>query len=184
MFYFIVVIWILVNALLTSFIRVAYATVKDIVLKKRPWSDLFTPSFFFIYRHYLVVVVTGDEKRRFKERCGLVESRLRVLVNNLENNRYVKLAHVNCRAFGKGPQDDDVEFVKKWFVGIEFDQSFNSATSINNHAATIHSNESPNSFPKVNVDLSEVIRNFEHAIERGNSGENFGVYVTVKYLKK
>uniref|UniRef100_A0A5K3G7H7 PAP_RNA-bind domain-containing protein n=1 Tax=Mesocestoides corti TaxID=53468 RepID=A0A5K3G7H7_MESCO len=81
------------------------AVVKEILLRNSPWSDLFEPAFFFTYRHYIVVIVSGEEKRCFTERCGLVESRMRVLVRNAENNHCVKIAHVNCRAYGKRPED-------------------------------------------------------------------------------
>ncbi|VDD84476.1 unnamed protein product [Mesocestoides corti] len=98
-----------------------HAVVKEILLRKRPWSDLFEPAFFFTYRHFIVVIVSAVEKRCFMERCGLVESRLRVLVSNAENNCCVKIAHVNCRAIGKGPEDGtDAAFVKEWFIGMEF----------------------------------------------------------------
>lgn len=162
--------------------------VKEILLKKRPWSDLFEPAFFFTYRHYVVVIVTGEEKRPFMECCGLVESRLRILVSSAENNRYVKLAHVNCHSYGKGPLDGDVPFVKKWFIGMEFDRNPTSATSINHaNPATANSGNStdPTAPPaKLNIDLSDVINSFELAIDRGMSSEAANTSVTVKYAKR
>uniref|UniRef100_A0A5K3FGS5 polynucleotide adenylyltransferase n=2 Tax=Mesocestoides corti TaxID=53468 RepID=A0A5K3FGS5_MESCO len=169
-------------------IKQGLAVVKEILLRKRTWSDLFEPAFFFTYRHYVVVIVSGEEKRCFMERCGLVESRLRVLVSNAESNRYVKIAHVNCRAYGKGPQDGDAAFVKKWFIGMEFDRNPTSSTTLTNHTATAAvattAADSSAPPPKLNIDLSDVISSFEIAIERGMSAEDTRTSVTVKYAKR
>nr|VZH90243.1 unnamed protein product [Spirometra erinaceieuropaei] len=152
---------------------------KEILLRQRPWSDLFEPTFFFTYRHYVVVIVTGEEKRSFVELCGLVESRLRVLVGNFETNRYVKIAHVNCRSYGRGPQDS-TDLVKKWFIGMEFDRNANSMTSL----TTVHAPSNGGEKPKLNIDLSDNISSFEKSIERGISCDESTNTVTVKYAKK
>ena len=133
----------------------------------------------------MVVIVTGlQQKGVFKERCGLVESRLRILVASAENNRYVKLAHVNSHAFGKGPKDGDVAFVKKWFIGLQFETSPphpTSSTSINHTASA--NDVSSNS--KLNVDLSDVIMTFKAAINRGYiMDRSDSTDVDVRYAKK
>lgn len=175
------------------FIFTAFDVTRDIVLKKRPWSDLFKPSFFFTYRHYLCVIVSGNEKRPFKERCGLVESRLRVLVSNLESIRYVQLAHVNSHAYGRGPKDEKAEFIKKWFIGIVFGEDAGQSTTSVNHLATNHTNNNnnnsndtqPSDHHRVNVDLTKEVRSFELALERGTSSElTPNVVVTIKHLKR
>ncbi|VUZ46925.1 unnamed protein product [Hymenolepis diminuta] len=174
-------------------IKEAFDVTRDIVLKKRPWSDLFKPSFFFTYRHYLCVIVSGNEKRPFKERCGLVESRLRVLVSNLESIRYVQLAHVNSHAYGRGPKDEKAEFIKKWFIGIVFGEDAGQSTTSVNHLATNHTNNNnnnsndtqPSDHHRVNVDLTKEVRSFELALERGTSSElTPNVVVTIKHLKR
>ncbi|VDQ07938.1 unnamed protein product [Trichobilharzia regenti] len=154
------------------------------MMHKRSWSDLFEAAFFFQYRHYVVVIVVGNVKHTFIELCGLVESRLRVLVSNFELNRYVKMAHVNCRAYGKGPNDGDANFVRKWFIGMEFDRHTSSLTSTvhNNSSSNNNSNNSSTDKPTLNVDLSENISSFEKSIERGLSSEDLSV--SVKYVKK
>ncbi len=176
---------------LTLFSSSAHSLMKEIVLHKRPWSDLFEPAFFFTYRHYVVVIVTSEDKRGFMERCGLVESRLRVLVSNAEANRHVKLAHVNCRAYGKGPQDGDATLVKKWFIGMEFERNppTSTPTTLNNHAAAAAaaaaSGNDPNKAPpKLNIDLTDVIGSFEMAIDRGMTDSDPSTRVTVKYAKR
>ncbi|CAH8843602.1 unnamed protein product [Trichobilharzia szidati] len=159
--------------------------VRESMMHKRSWSDLFEAAFFFQYRHYVVVIVVGNIKHTFIELCGLVESRLRVLVSNFELNRYVKMAHVNCRAYGKGPNDGDANFVRKWFIGMEFDRHTSSLTSTvhnNNNNSNNNSNNSSTDKPTLNVDLSENISSFEKSIERGLSSEDLSV--SVKYVKK
>ena len=174
--------------LFSTFASLGLAVVKDILLRKRPWLDLFKPAFFFTYRHYLVVMVSGEEKMAFKECCGLVESRLRILVSSADNNAYVKLAHVNCHSYGKGPLDGDAAFVKKWFIGMEFDRnpissnSSASTTSMNHPTQSCLASAPP---PKLDIDLSGVVNTFESAIDRGMSVEAAqSTSVTVKYAKR
>lgn len=143
------------------------------MMHKRSWFDLFKPAFFFHYRHYVVVVVQGVSKHEFVELCGLVESRLRVLVANFETNRYVKMAHVNCSAYGQGQNDDDTTFVRKWFIGMEFDRNLHSLNSDHGNAGEK---------PTLNIDLSDNICSFEKSIERGLCSDSLSV--VVKYLKK
>ena len=114
----------------------------------------------------------------------MVESRLRILVASAENHDYVKLAHVNSHAFGKGPNDGDVAFVKKWFIGLEFVTNPphpTSSTSINHRASA--NDVSSNS--KLNVDLSDVIMTFKAAINRGYiMDRSDSTDVDVRYVKK
>lgn len=155
----------------------------DILVGKRPWSALFEPAFFFTYNHYIVVIVRGEEKRAFVERCGLVESRLRVLVRKAEENCHVKLAHVNCRAYGRGPIDgESVAHVKKWFIGIEF-ESNTSATITTTTKTTTVDTKTPFSF-KENFDLSGIISSFEYAIGRSPSTNDTNTKVLINYAKK
>ncbi|VDP91177.1 unnamed protein product [Echinostoma caproni] len=151
------------------------------MMHKQPWSQLFEAAFFFHYRHYVVVIVTGSVKHSFVELCGLVESRLRVLVSNFEMNRYVKIAHVNCRAYGKGSSDGDAELVRKWFIGMEFDRNPNSLTNL---TSVNHNQNAGTEKPTLNVDLSENISSFEKSIERGLTNDDPTNSVTVKYVKK
>lgn len=153
----------------------------DIVGGKRGWTGLFEPAFFFTYTHYIVVIVRAEEKRAFVERCGLVESRLRVLVKMAEDNRYVKLAHVNCRAYGPGPLDgQSVAHVKKWFIGIEFDTT--ALAPISTNATNPSSVDIQTHFGSIeNIDLSGVISSFNCVI---GGGDDTSTKVLIKYAKK
>ncbi|KAF6776119.1 hypothetical protein AHF37_04535 [Paragonimus kellicotti] len=156
-------------------LKLGLSIAADALMHKQPWSNLFESAFFFHYRHYVVVIVTGSVQRSFVELCGLVESRLRVLISNFEMNRYVKIAHVNCGAYGKGACDGDAELVRKWFIGMEFDRNPNSLSNL----TTANAEK-----PTLNVDLSEQINSFEKSIERGLSNDDPTNSVTVKYAKK
>lgn len=72
----------------------------EIMLEKVGWSKLFDPpSFFFKYRHFIVLLVSSDTETDHLEWCGLVESKIRLLIANLERNQLINLAHVNPRCF-------------------------------------------------------------------------------------
>ncbi|CAB1343944.1 unnamed protein product [Coregonus sp. 'balchen'] len=63
---------------------------------------------------------------------GLVESKIRVLVGNLERNEYITLAHVNPTSFpGNKESCSENEFVSMWFIGIIF-KKVENAESANN----------------------------------------------------
>lgn len=114
----------------------------------------------------LVTSQTGDDQLEW---CGLVESKIRLLVGNLERNQHISLAHVNPTCFdykkiavntqvNSGNEDDKTQsggnptvsptpFCSMWFIGLEFERTEN-----------------------LNVDLTESIQNFtEHVIQHGVS---------------
>ncbi|KAH8862355.1 Poly(A) polymerase gamma [Schistosoma japonicum] len=144
---------------------------------------ILTPSYpsqnstYNVQRSNRIIIERELKQGRFRHNLlFLYLNLLRVLVSNFEVNRYVKMAHINCRAYGKGPNDDDANFVRKWFIGMEFDRNTNSLTS------TVHNSNTAGEKPTLNVDLSENISSFEKSIERGLSSEDLSV--TVKYVKK
>ncbi|XP_012155930.1 poly(A) polymerase type 3 [Ceratitis capitata] len=148
-------------------------TTDEIMIGRATWDRLFeAPSFFYKYRHFIVLLVTSQTGDDQLEWCGLVESKIRLLVGNLERNQHISLAHVNptCFDYKKGAantpnnsgNDDDksganppvcsAPFCSMWFIGLEFERTEN-----------------------LNVDLTESIQNFtEHVIQHG---------VNIKMLK-
>jgi len=145
----------------------------EIMLGRIPWERLFeAPSFFYRYRHFIVLLVNSQTADDHLEWCGLVESKVRLLIGNLERNPHIALAHVNpkCFEFKKGQSannsqnnsgnEDDLKqsqgnqsavtsapFCSMWFIGLEFERSEN-----------------------LNVDLTESIQNFtEHVMMHGVS---------------
>ncbi|XP_055540884.1 poly(A) polymerase type 3 [Wyeomyia smithii] len=127
----------------------------EIMLNKAGWDKLFeAPSFFFKYRHFIVLLVTSNNADDHLEWCGLVESKIRYLILNLERNLHINLAHVNPKCFEqhehtpKEPKETDeevkpVQLCALWFIGLEFERSEN-----------------------LNVDLTESIQSFTDAVHK------------------
>lgn len=73
---------------------------EEIMVGKRPWSDLFVKHTFFTqgYRYYISVVSASKSKEAHKVWSGYVESKVRMLVQKLEQHSSIALAH----PFNKG----------------------------------------------------------------------------------
>ncbi|KAF9875656.1 poly polymerase [Colletotrichum karsti] len=89
----------------------------NIMIGKSPWSDLFVKHTFFTegYKYYISVITASTDKEAHKVWSGYVESKVRVLVQNLEQHLSIALAH----AFNKGydrrhrcSNDEDVQRVQ------------------------------------------------------------------------
>lgn len=78
------------------------AIADEIGFGRTTWKSLFeAPSFFFQYRHFIVLLVSSQSDVEHLEWCGLVESKIRYLISNLERNQHINLAHVNPKCFEK-----------------------------------------------------------------------------------
>nr|XP_015849362.2 poly(A) polymerase gamma-like [Peromyscus maniculatus bairdii] len=76
------------------------AVTDEILQGKSDWSKLLEPpNFFQKYRHYIVLTASASTEENHLEWVGLVESKIRVLVGNLERNEFITLAHVNPQSF-------------------------------------------------------------------------------------
>jgi poly(A) polymerase len=74
----------------------------EIMLGNAGWEKLFqTPNFFLKYRHFIVLLVSSASAEDHLEWCGLIESKIRILIGNLERNQHINLAHVNPKCFEK-----------------------------------------------------------------------------------
>ncbi|KAK3092703.1 hypothetical protein FSP39_006186 [Pinctada imbricata] len=109
-------------------------------------SKLFEPSnFFHKYKHYIVLSASAEEETHFLEWKGYIESKIRILVGNLERNPCIKIAHVNPTPLG--PLDaSEGKFLNKWFIGLTFNKAENSTNQ--------------------NVDLTYDIQSFTNAVHR------------------
>ncbi|XP_017478100.1 PREDICTED: poly(A) polymerase type 3 [Rhagoletis zephyria] len=162
-------------------------TTDEIMLGRATWDRLFeAPSFFYKYRHFIVLLVTSQTGDDQLEWCGLVESKIRLLVGNLERNQHISLAHVNptCFDFKKsapntqnnsGNDDEKTQtnsnppvctspFCSMWFIGLEFERTEN-----------------------LNVDLTESIQNFtEHVIQHGVNIKMLkdGMHIEARHVKR
>ena len=127
-----------------------------VCLGQTPWNALFdSVQFFTKYRHFIVLLASSNP-----EWIGLVESKIRILVQNLERHRCIALAHVNPKCYTRtieitvNPSDSTpdtsdqtneendkhetkTEEETMWFIGLEFNKA-----------------------EGINVDLTQDIKNF------------------------
>lgn len=90
------------------------ALMQDIVAHKKPWSDLFVKhDFFYKYKFYLTIIAStrGDDEQHLKW-SGLVESKLRLLVQKLETFPGINTAHPYVKEFEKTYEYDTKEQAK------------------------------------------------------------------------
>jgi poly(A) polymerase len=74
----------------------------EIMLGNAEWDKIFQPPNFFLkYRHFIVLLVSSSTADDHLEWCGLIESKIRILIGNLERNQHINLAHVNPKCFEK-----------------------------------------------------------------------------------
>ncbi|ESN90846.1 hypothetical protein HELRODRAFT_90755, partial [Helobdella robusta] len=95
----------------------------EILNEKDSWEILFKPyDFFRKYRHFIVVRISSSTAATHLEWYGLVESKLRLLVQKMEANSVIKLAHINTKAYP--PRSDSTEqHCTQWFIGLTFSQT-------------------------------------------------------------
>lgn len=91
---------------------------EEIMVGKRPWSDLFIKHTFFTagYKYYISVISASKNKEAHKTWSGYVESKVRMLVQKIEQHPSIQLA----QAFNKGydrrhrcKNDDEIERVQE-----------------------------------------------------------------------
>ncbi|XP_023291805.2 poly(A) polymerase type 3 [Lucilia cuprina] len=162
------------------------STTDEIMLGRASWDRLFeAPSFFYRYRHFIVLLVNSQTADDHLEWCGLVESKIRLLIGNLERNQHISLAHVNPKCFDhkKGNSNSNNSCSQNSSSGNEDDKSQNPATAAGGNAAPAAGQASLSTSPycsmwfigleferteNLNVDLTESIQNFtEHVIQHG-----------------
>uniref|UniRef100_A0A8C1JFS5 polynucleotide adenylyltransferase n=1 Tax=Cyprinus carpio TaxID=7962 RepID=A0A8C1JFS5_CYPCA len=122
----------------------------------------------FVCRHYIVLTASASTEENHLEWIGLVESKIRVLVGNLERNEYITLAHVNPQSFpGSKENHNENEFVSMWFIGISFKKLDNSDC--------------------VNIDLTYDIQSFTDTVYRQASNISMlkdGMTIEATHVKK
>uniref|UniRef100_A0A8D3AY80 polynucleotide adenylyltransferase n=1 Tax=Scophthalmus maximus TaxID=52904 RepID=A0A8D3AY80_SCOMX len=141
----------------------------EILLGKAEWSKLFEPpNFFQKYKHYIVLTASASTEENHLEWIGLVESKIRVLVGNLERNEYITLAHVNPQSFpGSKENRNENDFVSMWFIGIIFKKVENAES--------------------VNIDLTYDIQSFTDTVYRQANNINMlkdGMKIEATHVKK
>lgn len=141
----------------------------EILQGKAEWSKLFEPpNFFQKYKHYIVLSASASTEENHLEWIGLVESKIRVLVGNLERNEYINLAHVNPQSFpGSKENRSENEYMSMWFIGILFKKVENAES--------------------VNIDLTYDIQSFTDTVYRQANNINMlkdGMKIEATHVKK
>nr|AAI69821.1 LOC733387 protein [Xenopus laevis] len=141
----------------------------EILLGRCDWSKLFEPpNFFHKYKHYIVLTASASTEEHHLEWVGLVESKIRVLVGNLERNNFITLAHVNPQSFpGNRDHCKDNEYVSMWFLGIIFKKVENAES--------------------VNIDLTHDIQSFTDTVYRQANNINMlkkGMKIEATHVKR
>lgn len=112
-----------------------------------------------------MVLVSAKTAEEHLEWCGLVESKVRYLVGNLERNEHISLAHVNAKKFEcTKPQASTTGLCAMWFIGIEFKKMDN-----------------------LNVNLTEDIQSFTYSVYKHATAINLqkeGMDIQVQYLRR
>lgn len=124
---------------------------EEIIMGKATWDKLFEPpSFFYKYKHYIVLMTSSLTPEDQLDWAGLVESKIRHLIVTLERNPHINLAHINPEVFQ--PMTPEPERVcSMWFIGLQFAKTEN-----------------------LNIDLTHDMRLFVESVER--SAEQIGVF--------
>ncbi|XP_030052049.1 poly(A) polymerase gamma isoform X1 [Microcaecilia unicolor] len=156
--------------------RQGLAVTDEILQGKSDWSKLLElPIFFQKYRHYIVLTACASTEENHLEWVGLVESKIRVLVGNLERNEFITLAHVNPQSFPgnkehsgeNGVNSFSSEYVSMWFLGICFKKVENAES--------------------VNIDLTYDIQSFTDTVYRQANNINMlkeGMRIEATHVKK
>ncbi|NWU89517.1 PAPOG polymerase, partial [Upupa epops] len=145
------------------------AVTNEILQGKSEWSKLFEPlNFFQKYKHYIVLTASASTKEHHLEWIGLVESKIRVLVANLEKNEFITIAHVKPQSFpGNREHCQKSGHVSMWFLGIVFKKVEN--------------------VDSVNIDLTSVIQSFTDTIYRQANNLNLlkeGMKIEAAHVKR
>ncbi|NXA46284.1 PAPOA polymerase, partial [Nothocercus julius] len=81
----------------------------------------------YLQRHYIVLLASAPTEKQRLEWVGLVESKIRILVGNLEKNEFITLAHVNPQSFPAPKENPDKEeYRTMWVIGLVFKKTENS----------------------------------------------------------
>ncbi|XP_051471489.1 poly(A) polymerase gamma isoform X1 [Apus apus] len=145
------------------------AVTNEILQGKSDWSKLFEPlNFFQKYKHYIVLTASAPTEEHHLEWIGLVESKIRVLVGNLERNEFITIAHVQPQSFpGSKELRKQSGYVSMWFLGIIFRKVENAES--------------------VNIDLTYVIQSFTDTVYRQANNLNVlkeGMKIEAAHVKR
>ena len=96
----------------------------EIQIGKKNWKDLFEKhDYFYRYKYYLTIIATSNGTyENYIKWCGMVESKLRLLVLKIENINGVVLAHPYVKPFMKSficKNQDDLNTMNQLYGTIQ-----------------------------------------------------------------
>jgi len=96
------------------------AICEEILSSKATWDKLFEPpNFFTKYRHFIVLEASSECEEDQLQWVGLVESKVRHLVANLEREA-INLAHIWPKTYSS-LEDGKEKICCYWFIGLKLD---------------------------------------------------------------
>ncbi|KAJ8007320.1 hypothetical protein DPEC_G00116310 [Dallia pectoralis] len=153
------------RAVMVDEFKQGLAITDEILQNKAEWAKLFeAPDFFQKYKHYIVLLASAPTEKQHLEWIGLVESKIRILVGNLEKNEFITLAHVNPQSYpGSKDGNKKEEVSTMWVIGIIFKKMEGSEN--------------------LNVDLTVDIQSFTDTVYRqANSCKMFEVDMKIQAM--
>ncbi len=99
--------------------EVSLAICEQIWLNRAGWDKLFeTPNFFGKYKHFIVLEASSNTEEDQLAWYGLVESKVRHLVLNLERGEGIDLAHVWPKTY-PSLEPERANTCCYWFIGLQ-----------------------------------------------------------------
>lgn len=91
---------------------------EKIMMDKQPWTDLFVKHTFFTqgYKYYISVISCSKGNEANKVWSGYIESKVRMLVQKLEQHQNIQLAHAFMKGFARKHRcktDQEIEQVQE-----------------------------------------------------------------------
>ena len=79
-------------------------------------------------RHYLVILAIADSEDKLLKWSGLVESKIRILIGQLESSEGIELAHIYPKSYPPPSEDFYDHGIKPkailmWFIGLSIRKS-------------------------------------------------------------
>jgi poly(A) polymerase len=126
---------------------------EEIYSGKSNWQKLFdAPNFFSLYKHFIVLIASSATAEDQLEWYGLIESKIRHLIGQLERNQYIQLPHIWPTSYPPVNPPPDKVHCTQWFIGLIFAKSKDN----------------------VNIDLTYDIVSFRNAVNF--SAENLKIF--------
>lgn len=104
------------------------AIMEKIMDGKAHWRELFAKHTFFTqgYKYYLSVISASTTQDAQRDWAGTVESKVRLLVQNLDNDESIKIAHPFIKGFERTHKcrtDEEVEKAKSGSLEYQVQES-------------------------------------------------------------